>query len=49
MTVGKPHFPEFLSQLWTKDSVKDKTNIIESFMNTGIFPLNPAIIDRSKF
>ena len=46
--VGKSHFPGLLSQLWTKDAIKDKTNIIKSFMKTGIFPLNPASIDRAK-
>ena len=46
--VGKSRFPGLLSQLWTKDAIRDKINIIKSFMKTGIFPLNPASIDRSK-
>ena len=46
--VGKSRFPGLLSQLWTKDAIKDKTNIIKSFMKTGMFPLNPASIDRVK-
>ena len=46
--VGKSHFPGLLSQLWTRDAIRDKTNITKSFMKTGIFPLNPESIDQSK-
>ncbi|CAF3192699.1 unnamed protein product, partial [Rotaria sp. Silwood2] len=47
-TVGKSRFPALLSQLWKTDAITEKTNILKSFMKTGIFPLNPASIDWSK-
>ncbi|CAF4627833.1 unnamed protein product [Rotaria sp. Silwood2] len=47
-TVGKVRFPALLSQLWATNAIKQKTNIVKSFMKTGIFPLNPTSIDWSK-
>ena len=47
-TITKSRFPSLLSQLWNWDPLQTKTNLIKSFMRSGVFPLNPNAIDRSK-
>ena len=45
---AKARFLTLLSRLWQTDAITNKTNITKSFMKTGVFPLNPTCIDRSK-
>lgn len=45
--IGKAQFPTLLKKLWKTNAV-EKTNIVKSFMKTGVFPLNSKAIDRSR-
>jgi len=46
-SINKTRFPQLLNQLFETEAIKNKNNIIKSFMRTGIFPLNPNSIDHS--
>ncbi|CAF4189075.1 unnamed protein product, partial [Rotaria sordida] len=47
-SINKTRFPQLLNQLFETEAIKNKNNIIKSFMRTGIFPLNPQSIDYSR-
>jgi hypothetical protein len=47
-SINKTRFPQLLNQLFETEAIKNKNNIIKSFMRTGIFPLNPNSIDHSR-
>ena len=47
-SVNKSRFPYLLNQLFETKAIKNKNNIVKSFMRAGVFPLNPKSIDHSR-
>ena len=47
-SVNKSRFSDLLNQLFETKAIKNKNNIIKSFMRAGVFPLNPKPIDHSR-
>lgn len=47
-SIRKARFPSLLSQLWKTKAITNKTNIVKSFIKAGVFPLDPASVDRSR-
>ena len=45
--MNKIKFPVLVKQLFETDAIKNKTNLVKSFLKAGIFPFNPNAIDRS--